>query len=160
MEPWRFALFMLIGLLALPFLLLHFLQAKLRGRRRPAKPANEAAIGRAERRLGRALPDPLRAFYRDGRNLKRTSHGEHYGLAAAVEEYRMLTKAPYGPNGQAWPAELFPVTDLLHGYGACDLGSGEMVEWDPDEIAGGDESDAAWRRSFTRTGKSLEQWLD
>ena len=159
MKPWRYALFMLIGLLALPFVLLHFLHAKMRRRRGPPKPAGDAAIGRAERLLGRALPDPLRAFYRDGRNLKRTSHGEHHGLAAAVDEYRMLTQKPYGPNGQEWPAELFPVTDLLHGYGAYDLDSGEIVEWGPDEIAGGDESDLAWRRSFTRTGQSLEQWL-
>lgn len=153
-----FVIFMLIGLLGLPFLLLHFAWVRIRGRPRPPKDETEQSLAQAERRLGRALPPPLRSFYLAGGHRRRAPQGEYYGLRSAVAEYRMLTREPYGPNGQDWPAELFPVADLLHGVAAYDLTSGEIVEWDPDEIAGGDESDAAWRRSFTRTGRTLAQW--
>ena len=71
----------------------------------------------------------------------------------------MLTAKPYGPNGEEWPPNLFPFEDLLHGYGAYDRDTGLVTQWDPDEIAGGNESRAAWKRSFQPTGKTLAQYL-
>jgi hypothetical protein len=82
-----------------------------------------------------------------------------YSLKAAIKEYRMLTAKPYGPNGEEWPPNLFPFEDLLHGYGAYDRDTGLVTQWDPDEIAGGNESKAAWKRSFHPTGKTLAQYL-
>ena len=71
----------------------------------------------------------------------------------------MITAKPYGPNGEEWPRNLFPFADLLYGYVCYDLETGMIVEWDPEEIAGGNESKAAWKRSFARTELTLSEWL-
>ena len=71
----------------------------------------------------------------------------------------MLTGKPYGPNGEEWPANLFPFADLLHGYAAYGRVDGLIIEWDPDEIVGGNESRAAWKRAFQPTKKTLAQYL-
>ena len=133
-----------------------------RGQRRkpkPARPLTDADLARAEQRLGFAFPQDLREFYLSGRHRRAAPSGEFYSLDAATKEYRMLTARPYGPNGEEWPAALFPFEDLLHGYGAYDLGSGLVTLWDPDEIAGGNESRAAWKRSFQPTAKTLADYL-
>ena len=131
----------------------------LRRKQKPAKPLREVDLAAAEKRLGFALPADLRTFYRSGRHHRSAPCGEFYSLKQAVKEYRMLTGKPYGPNGEDWPANLFPFEDLLHGYAAFDRDTGLVTEWDPDEIAGGNESKAAWKRSFQPTGKTLEEYL-
>lgn len=123
------------------------------------KPLRELDVTAAEKRLGFGLPSDLRDFYLSGRNQRGAPCGEYYSLKGAVKEYRMLTAKPYGPNGENWPANLFPFEDLLHGYGAYDRETGLIILWDPDEIAGGNESKAAWKRSFQPTGKTLLQYL-
>jgi hypothetical protein len=132
------------------------------GRRRKSaqpKPLREADLAAAEQRLGFALPTDLREFYLSGRHHRNAPCGEFYSLKSAVKEYRMLIGKPYGPNGEDWPANLFPFEDLLHGYGAYDRDTGLITLWDPDEIAGGNESKAAWKRSFQPTGKTLAEYL-
>lgn len=131
----------------------------MRRKRKPAKPVTDADLLNAESQLGFKLPSELREFYLSGSHQRRSSCGEYYSLKRAVKEYRMLTAKPYGPNGEDWPAVLFPFEDLLHGYAAFDRDSGLITTWDPDEIAGGNESKAAWKRSFQPTGKTLTQYL-
>jgi hypothetical protein len=131
----------------------------LRRKEKPARPLREVDIAAAEKRLGFSLPSDLRTFYLTGRNHRGAPCGEFYSLKRAVKEYRMLTARPYGPNGEDWPRDLFPFEDLLHGYGAYDRDTGLITQWDPDEIAGGNESKAAWKRSFQSTGKTLEEYL-
>lgn len=151
--------------IAAPFLWLSGRMAMGRGiggrkrKRKPPKPLHEAEITAAERRLGFAMPADLREFYLSGGHHRSAPCGEFYSLKQAVKEYRMLTAKPYGPNGEDWPASLFPFADLLHGYAAYDRETGLVTEWDPDEIAGGNESKAAWKRSFQPTGKLLVQYL-
>jgi hypothetical protein len=127
--------------------------------RKPPKPLAEAELTAAENRLGFALPEDLGRFYLSGGHHRRAPAGEFYSLKGAVKEYRMLTRKPYGPNGEDWPANLFPFEDLLHGYAAYDRYTGLVTLWDPDEIAGGNESKAAWKRSFQPTGKKLAEYL-
>ena len=127
--------------------------------RKPPPPLTEADIEKAEQQLGFSLPDDLREFYLAGRYRRGAPCGEFYSLKAAVKEYRMLTAKPYGPNGEEWPPNLFPFEDLLHGYGAYDRDTGLVTQWDPDEISGGNESKAAWKRSFQPTGETLAQYL-
>jgi hypothetical protein len=127
--------------------------------RKPPKSLTEADLAKAERQLGFALPPDLREFYLSNKFRRSAPCGEYYSLKGAVKEYRMLTAKPYGPNGEDWPANLFPFEDLLHGYAAYDRDTGLITLWDPEEIVGGNESQAAWKRSFQPTGKNLSEYL-
>lgn len=153
--------FLVIGvLIMLPIMAFSYLKQKMVGRRpRKPPPLTEAEIANAEKTLGFAFPAELRAFYLSGKHHGRAPCGEYYSLKEAVKEYRMLTAKPYGPNGEDWPAGLFPFEDLLHGYAAYDRDTGLITLWDPDEIAGGNESPAAWQRSFQPTGKALANYI-
>ena len=168
MKPLRGLLIIivvLISAIAAPFLWLSGRMASNRtitGKRRqrkPPMPMTDADIADAEKQLGFALPEDLRDFYLSGKFGRSAPCGEYYSLRGAVKEYRMLTAKPYGPNGEDWPANLLPFEDLLHGYAVYDRDTGLITEWDPDEIAGGDESHAAWLRSFQATGKTLSEYL-
>jgi hypothetical protein len=155
----------LVSLIAAPFLWLSGRMGSNRtitGKRRkprPFTPLTDADMAAAQKQLGFALPDDLREFYLSGKYRRAAPTGEFYSLKAAVKEYLMLTAKPYGPNGEDWPANLFPFEDLLHGYGAYDRNTGLVTQWDPDEIVGGNESKAAWKRSFQPTGKTLDEYL-
>lgn len=127
--------------------------------RKPPKTLTDADITKAGKQLGFALPDDLTQFYLSGRYRGRASCGEYYSLDGLVKEYRMLTSKPYGPNGEDWPANLLPFEDQLESYAAYDLGTGLITIWDSEEIIAGNESKAAWKRSFQPTGKTLEQYL-
>ena len=156
----------LVSALLAPFLWLsgrmasnHTITGKRR-KRKPSTPLTENDLSRAERQLGFELPGDLRDFYLASKHRRHAPTGEHYSLKQGVKEYRMLTAEPYGPNGEDWPANLYPFEDLLHGYAAYDLDTGLVTLWDPEEIAGGNESKAAWKRSFQPTGKTLAEYLD
>ena len=128
-------------------------------RQKPVKLPTAEDLAKSEKLLGFALPADLRSFYLDGKFRGAAPCGEFYSLRNAVKEYRMITAKPYGPNGEDWPANLFPFEDLLHGYAACDRDTGLVTLWDPDEIVGGNESKVAWTRSFQTTGKTLAQYI-
>lgn len=155
----RAIVLLVFAIIAIPFAVFLLIQSKLRGKPRPAKAVTEADIANAERRLGFALPDELRTFFRPPRPKSSVDCAELYGLRSAVAEYRMLTREPYGPNGQDWPRELFPVADLLPGYACYDLNSGQIVEWDPEDLGEEDDDPKLWDRSFKKTGKTLGGWL-
>ena len=127
--------------------------------RKPPTPLTETDLDKAETQLGFALPADLRQFYLSGRHRRPASCGEYYSLKGLVDEYRMLTRKPYGPNGEEWPATLLPFEDQLESYAAYDLESGLVTIWNSEEIIAGNESKAAWKRTFQPTGKTLEQYL-
>ncbi|MEO5937868.1 MAG: hypothetical protein ABIQ43_02535 [Sphingomonas sp.] len=81
-----------------------------------------------------------------------------FSIAQAVEAHREMSDEPAGPQGQEWPAGLCPLVDNEPGYSCIDLDSGEMIDWDPEEIEG--YSDAAWRRSFKPSGTTFGAWID
>lgn len=131
-----------------------------RKRHRRARPQlTESDIALAERKLGFAFPEDLREFYLSARHMRPARCGDYYSLKGLVAEYRMLTRKPYGPNGENWPANLLPFEDQLESYAAYDLETGLVTIWDSEEIIGGDESKAAWKRSFRPTGKTLAEYL-
>ncbi|HET9336163.1 MAG TPA: SMI1/KNR4 family protein [Sphingomicrobium sp.] len=127
--------------------------------RKPPAPLTDADLAKVEKQQGFALPADLRQFYLSGRHRRASSCGEYYSLKGLVDEYRMLTRKPYGPNGEDWPANLLPFENQLESYAAYDLETGLVTIWDSEEIAGGNESRAAWTRSFQPTGKTLAEYL-
>ena len=122
---------------------------------------DEARLAEAERRIGRPLPPELRQLYAIGDGGFGPGGGL-LGLGELVARYHELTREPYGPLGQDWPANLLPLFDEDPQLICLDLDSGGIVEWDPEEIED-EESDADWQRSFIRRqaslGELLEQWL-
>jgi hypothetical protein len=152
-------------ILTLPFVVWQQLRMTRFGRnyhkrhRKLPTPLTEADIAKAEKQLGFALPEDLKQFYLSGGHRRRADCGEYYSLEGLVNEYRMLTVKPYGPNGEDWPANLLPFEDQLESYAAYDLDTGLITTWDSEEIIAGDESKAAWKRSFQPTGKTLAEYL-
>ena len=122
---------------------------------------DEARLAEAERRIGRPLPPEVRQLYAIGDGGFGPGGGL-LGLGELVARYHELTREPYGPLGQDWPANLLPLFDEDPQLICLDLDSGGIVEWDPEEIED-EESDADWQRSFIRRqaslGELLEQWL-
>lgn len=127
--------------------------------RKPPRPLADVDIAKAEKQLSFPLPDELKQFYLSGGHRKRASCGENFSLEGMVKEYRMLTAKPYGPSGGEWPANLLPFEDQLESYAAYDLDTGLVTIWDSEEIIGGNESKAAWKRSFQPTGKRFAEYL-
>jgi len=155
----RAVLLIMFAIVAVPFAVFLFLQGRMGSTARPPKPVTEADLAKAEAKLGFALPEELRAFFMPPRPRCRAECAELYTLREAVREYRTVTKAPYGPNGQDWPIELFPVVDLLPGYACYDLGTGLVTEWDPEGLGEEDDDPRLWGLSFRRTGRTLAEWL-
>jgi hypothetical protein len=127
--------------------------------RKPPTPLTAADIAKAEKQLGFTLPDDLKQFYLSGGHRRRAARGDYYSLHGLVKEYQMLTRKPYGPNGEDWPSNLLPFEDQLESYAAYDLETGLVTIWDSEEIIGGNESKAAWKRSFQPTGETLAEYL-
>lgn len=126
---------------------------------RPAKPVTEEDVARAEKRVGFARPDEVRAYFLAPKVRTERRCICLYRPKPAAAEYLMLTRRPYGPEGQDWPRAYFPVADLQPGYALYDLDSGTIVEWDPEDLGEEDDRPDLWDLSFTRTGMALEQWL-
>ena len=155
----RVVVLAIFAVIAVPFAIFLFVQSKIGRKPRRLPPPSEQDIGRAEKRLGFSLPPDLRAHFLAARPRTARTCAELYRLNTAVREYAMLTKRPYGPNGQDWPRSYFPVADLLPGYGLYDLATGKIVEWDPEELGEDDDRPQLWDRSFVATGLSLQPWL-
>jgi hypothetical protein len=155
----RVVVLAVFAVIAVPFGLYLFVRSRIRTKPRRQPPPTEQEVSRAEKRLGFGLPADLRAHFLAERPRIARGCAELYRLNAAVREYGMLTKRPYGPNGQDWPSTYFPVADLLPGYGLYDLATGTIVEWDPEDLGDEDDNPALWDRSFTPTGLALQPWL-
>ena len=153
----RAILFVLLMIVLVPVAIFLFIQSKMP--RKAAKPVTDTDVAKAEKTLGFALPADLKAIFIPPRPKCRVECAELYTLREAVREYRMVTRAPYGPNGQDWPRALFPFADLLPGYACYDLGTGLVTEWDPEDLGEEDEDPRLWDLSFRPTGKILKAWL-
>jgi hypothetical protein len=153
----RAILFLVFAIVAVPFAIFLFVRNKMP--RKAPKPVTEADAARAEGKLGFALPGALRAVFMPPRPKCRVDCAELYTLGEAVREYRRVTKAPYGPNGQEWPRQLFPFADLLPGYACYDLETGLVTLWDPEDLGEEDDDPRLWDLSFRKTGKRPEEWL-
>jgi hypothetical protein len=155
----RALLLLVFVIISIPFAIFLFIQSKFPRKPRPVRPVTEEEIGKAEKRLGFGLPPDLRAFFLGPEPRTPRRCVELYRLKSAVDEYRMVTKAPYGPNGLDWPPDLFPFADLLPGFALYVLSSGTVVIWDPEDLGEDDDSPELWDKSFTRTSMTLGQWL-
>jgi hypothetical protein len=149
----------LLIVVAVPFAIYLFVKNRMGSKRRPSRPATAPDIAKAERALGFALPGELSGFFLSPRPGLRMECAAPYSLGEAVREYRRVTRAPYGPDGEEWPRELFPFADLLPGYACYDLGTGLVTLWDPDELGGEDDDPRLWDLSFRKTGKRLAEWV-
>ena len=150
-------IFLLVALLLTPFVLM---QSSVFPRRKapPPRPATIEEVEKAEKKLGFELPADLRSFFLE-RPPMRQSCAERYTLDEAVKEYRMLTKSPYGPEGQDWPPNLFPFADLLPGYACHNRDTGKVVIWDPEDLGEEDDRPDLWDKSFRPTKSALAQWI-
>ena len=111
-----------------------------------APPPGEAALARAEAAIGRPLPDEVRQLYAIADGGFGPGEGL-FPLGELVDRYGELTREPYGPLGQDWPKQLLPLFDENPLLSCIDLGTGEIVAWDPEEIED-EDSDEDWQRSF------------
>jgi hypothetical protein len=155
----RAVLLIAFAIVLVPFAIYLGIQSKVRSKARPAKPVTAADVAKAEKKLGFALPDDLKSLFMPPRPQCRVDCAELYTLGEAVAQYRMVTKSPYGPNGQDWPGELFPFADLLPGYACYDLGTGLVTVWDPEDLGEEDDDPKLWNLSFRKTGKTPAHWL-
>jgi len=124
-----------------------------------APPANEAVLADAEKKLGFALPVPLRQLYAQ---IADGGFGPGAGimpLKQVVETYLDLIKNPPGQRGQKWPPHLLPITATDPGHDCIDVNSGAMIYWDEEELADGG-SDKVWKRSFKADAADLGAWFE
>ena len=124
-------------------------------------PASAGQIGEAEAALGFALPAELRSLYLDIADGGFGPGDGLYSLAELAGQHRDMTGEPFGPQGQAWPANLLAIAHDDPGEICVDRDSGAVIFWDPEEIEG--SSDKYWRRSFKDEAESIaalfDQWL-
>ena len=125
-------------------------------------PPDEASLARAEQEIGRALPQELQQLY----SIADGGFGPGEGLfplKELVSRYVDMTREPFGPLGQDWPANLLPIFELDPVLLCLDLATGAMTAWDPEEIED-EESEEDWQRSFKPDEPTLatlmEKWLD
>ncbi len=132
--------------------------------RRPARealpaPAAAAAVQALEAEAGGRLPDALRRAYLE---IADGGFGPGAGLlpiAEVAEIYRAYRSASPGPRGSTWPEGVLPIVDRNPGYDCVDVGSGRILDWNPEDLRER-SNDATWRRSFTPVADDPAAWLD
>ena len=129
--------------------------------RQLAPPPGAEALARAETKIGRSLPDDLRDLYSiaDGGF---GPGGGLFPLAELVSRYVEMTREPFGPLDQDWPANFLPIFEEDPVLLCLDLDTGAMAAWDPEEIED-EENEEDWQRSFKKEHPDLaslmEKWL-
>jgi hypothetical protein len=124
---------------------------------RPLNPATDEAIAIAEKVLGRSLPSDLRQIY----ELSDGGWGPGDGirpLTESVENYRGLCSEPFGPLGQPWPEELFPLYEEERVPVSYDLSSSKVLAWEADRIEDLDDA-GQFEGSFIEEAGSLAELL-
>ena len=124
-----------------------------------APQCDDTAIAAAEARLGFALPGEVRRLYAE---VADGGFGPGAGLlplARLADTYLDRIANPPGWRGQKWPVRLLPLTWTDPGHECIDIGTGEMIYWDEEELADG-PSDKVWNRAFKRDAASLAEWLE
>jgi hypothetical protein len=122
------------------------------------KTADEADLAAAERALGFTLPPVIRHLYAAVGNGGFGPGDGLLSLTEMAEEYRDLTGAPAGPRGQLWPVQLLPVVRMEPSFDCIDRQSGEIINWDVEELAEG-SSNRHWEKSFRPVARNLEAYL-
>jgi hypothetical protein len=122
-------------------------------------PADPATLDRAEHDLRFALPNDLRRIYAEVADGGFGPGGGLLPIERAVATYRELRRDPPGPRGQTWPEGLLPLRDNDPGYECLEIGTGRIVDWNPDELTER-SGDRAWQRTFSEVAQSLGAWLD
>ena len=122
-------------------------------------PATEQAVSEAEAKLGFALPAALRQLYSEVADGGFGPGEGLYPLVQLVAQYRDFTEEPFGPQGQSWPANLLPICHDDLGEICLDRDTGEIIFWDPEELAEG-ASNKYWLRSFKDEASDLVELLD
>ena len=146
----------IVAIVMTPIMLLR--SSLFRGKPKPARPTTPEDIHKAEKKLSFELPAELRSFFLK-RPPMRQKCAERFTLDEAVTQYRMVTKKPYGPEGQNWPPNLFPFADLLPGYACFNRDTGTIVLWDPEDLGEEDDRPDLWDKSFVDTRATLAQWI-
>ncbi|HSM41585.1 MAG TPA: SMI1/KNR4 family protein [Afifellaceae bacterium] len=126
-------------------------------------PARAEDIAAAESDLGFALPDDLKQLYTAVADGGYGPGGGLASLAEAVARYRAMLADPPGEGGQTWPDHLLPINLSEPGADCYDLKTGEIVYWDEESLADGDDDrsgDRIWKRSFRAEARSLADWLE
>src|SRR6185295_9456697 len=124
-----------------------------------AAPVDDAALTDAEKKLGFALPVPLRQLYSQVGNGGFGPVAGIMPLKQLVDTYLDLKKNPPGQRGQTWPPHLLPITGTEPGHDCIDVNSGAMIFWDEEELADG-PSDKVWKRSFKPDAADLGAWFE
>jgi hypothetical protein len=122
-------------------------------------PAPEASVARAEGLVGGRLPAILRRAYLE---IADGGFGPGAGLlpiSRAEAAYRSYLAESPGPRGSRWPAGVLPLTDREPGHYCVDVGSGRILDWDPEDLRER-SNDAAWQRSFSEIASSADAWLE
>ncbi|WP_309661919.1 SMI1/KNR4 family protein [Sphingomonas sp.] len=124
-------------------------------------PATAEQLMAAEVALGFAIPGALRQLYLEIGNGGFGPGDGLYSLDELAGQYKDMTDEPFGPQGQAWPANLLAICHDDPGEICVDRDSGAVIFWDPEEIEGA--SDKYWQRSFKQDaagiGELFEKWL-
>jgi hypothetical protein len=121
--------------------------------------ASEALVASVEAELGGRLPLALRRAYREVADGGFGPGGGLLSLAAAMAAYRGLSSEPYLPSGSTWPVGLLPILEAHPGYTCVDVATGQVIDWDPEELTER-SGETAWRRSFSAASPSVEAWLE
>lgn len=121
-------------------------------------PASEATVDAAERVLGFPLPAGLRRLYLEVADGGFGPGGGLLSVEAVLGARRELVGGGELPRGRTWPATMLPIRANEPGYACLDVKTGEIVDWDPEELSEW-SSDARWQRSFKPSAPSLEAWL-
>ena len=132
------------------------------GFRRPGRGvpnrASSADVRTAEDALGLTLPPFLARVYvevGDG------GFGPEEGLlplARVVAETQRLRTGDELPRRQRWPPTLLPLVRLAPGWICVDVGTGAVIDWDPEDLTEWANA-ARFRESFTERSPSVEAWL-
>jgi len=142
--------------------------------REPIPPVSAGALQSAERAIGFALPELLRAVYREVAN---GGFGPQYGIVG--------TKGGAAPDGRTletccrnmmklekenptwrWPVHLLPIASYGCGVWSCvdcEYQKLPMILWDPNNLdteLDGEDARLNWGSSFWDQGRSLKVWLD
>ena len=121
-------------------------------------PATAEQVAEAEAALGFEVPGEVRQLYLDIANGGFGPGDGLYSLSDLAGQYQDMTDAPFGPQGQPWPANLLAIARDDPGEICVDRDSGAVIFWDPEEIEGA--SDKHWRASFKAEAGSIAELFD
>lgn len=125
---------------------------------RGLRPAPMARIRAAERELDVVLPPLLVRLYTE---VDDGGFGPGTGLlplGRVIAETQGLRSGAPLPRRRRWPESLLPLVERDPGWLCVDVITGEIVEWDPEDVPEW-ASQERFERSFEVRWSTLEDWL-